>query len=88
MFIAIKLICCNIHYITNNKETTMAIDLKLVDYMKLKKLTVPEMATELGRTRQNVDQWIAKDAMVEILANGQLEITTLNVVHEPQVRSK
>ena len=65
----------------------MAIELRLADYMNLKKLTVPEMATELCRTRQNIDQWIAKDAMVKIMANGQLEITTINVVHEPQVRS-
>ena len=55
-------------------------------YMKIKKLTVPEMAIELGRTRQNIDQWLAKDATVKILDDGRLEISTRNVVHQPQVK--
>ena len=61
--------------------------LTLDNYMEIKGLTVPQMAIELGRKRQNVDQWLAKGATVEILDDGQLKVRTENIVHEPQVRS-
>ena len=62
-------------------------DLKLTDYMRLTNKSVKDMATTLGRSRQNVEQWIQKDAYVVIEADGRLKVLTMNVVHEPQVRS-
>lgn len=58
--------------------------------MKLRKFNREDMATELGRTRQNVEQWLAKDADIEIMEDGRLKISIVNnvhPVHEPQVRS-
>ena len=61
--------------------------LTLKQYMRIRRISVPDMATELGRTRQNVDQWLAKDATVKVLDGERLEISTANIVHQPQVKS-
>ena len=61
--------------------------LTLKQYMRIRRISVPDMATELGRTRQNVDQWLAKDATVKVLDGERLEISTTNIVHQPQVKS-
>ena len=59
-------------------------DLKLVDYMRLTSKSVKDMATTLGRSRQNVEQWLAKDAYVVIGDGGRLTVMTMNVVHNPK----
>ena len=49
-------------------------DLKLTDYMRLTNKSVKDMATTLGRSRQNVEQWIQKDAYVVIEDDGRLKL--------------
>lgn len=65
----------------------MNTNLTLKAYMDLRDITVPEMAKELGRKRQNVDQWIEKEATVVILPDGRIKVSTEKVVHRPQVDS-
>ena len=62
-------------------------DLKLRLYMQMNGYSVTKMAKVLGRSRQNIETWISRDAVVEILEDDSLKVMTMNVVHEPQVRS-
>jgi len=63
------------------------VGFKLKTYMDLRGYSVTKMAKVLGRSRQNIETWIARDAVVEILEDDNLKVMTMNVVHEPQVRS-
>ena len=59
--------------------------LTLKKYMEIRDLTVPDLAKQLGRKRQNVDYWLERNATVEILDDGDIAIKTEKVVHRRQV---
>lgn len=58
--------------------------LTLEKYMSMMKLSVADIAKDIGRTRQNVDFWIERGATVDLTEAG-IKIITLNVVHPRSV---
>lgn len=56
-----------------------ALTLRL--YMDIMNITVPDLAKDIGRTRQNIDSWLERGATVELLDNGGIKIKTEKVVH-------
>ena len=59
-------------------------DLTLKRYLFILKHTKASFAKEIGRTPQNVAQWITAGAMVELTEAG-IRIKTEKIVHESQV---
>ena len=60
--------------------------IKLKEYMKMMGFSVNQMATKLGRTRQNVEQWLSRGATIEFCTDGALIVKTEKIVHQPQVK--
>ena len=61
--------------------------LTLRKYLDIRGITAADLSREIGRTRQNISNWIKDDATVEILDDGRIKVNTINVVHQPQVKS-
>ena len=60
--------------------------LKLEYYMNLRGFKVASMATEIGRTRQNVEQWVNKESTIELTDVGyKVRLPNGLIVHETQV---
>jgi len=60
--------------------------IKLKEYMKMMSYSPSQMATKLGRTRQNVEHWLSRGATIDFCNDGALIVKTEKIVHEPQVR--
>lgn len=57
--------------------------MKLKQYLIRLGIRPQDLATEIGRTRQNVEQWIERDADIELTDIG-VKITTSKIVHPPE----
>ena len=62
-------------------------ELTLEAYMNIRGIKVAQLAKEIGASRQNIDNWLAGDATLELVGSGihNIKITTQKVVHESQV---
>lgn len=83
---------CNIfHKVYDSYKSTLRANdymerLTLRYYMSTNNLKPADMAKKIGRSRQNIEQWMANMAIIEVFEDGRFKISTEKVVHETQVK--